>query len=95
VIFARVVGTVVATRREDRISGARYLLAEECSHSGDPRGRYHVALDVVDAGAGEMVMLAQGSSCRQTALSDGKPVDALICGIVDLVDEQGEIVFRK
>ena len=94
-IFAQVVGTVVATRREDGISGARYLLVQECSHHGESRGRYHVALDVVDAGAGEMVMIAQGSSCRQTEVSDRKPVDALICGIVDLVDEQGRVVYRK
>jgi microcompartment protein CcmK/EutM len=94
-IFAQVVGTVVATRREDGIRGAKYLLVEQCSHHGESRGRYHVALDVVDAGVGEMVMIAQGSSCRQTSLSDRKPVDALICGIVDLVDEQGKIVYRK
>jgi len=94
-IFAQVVGTVVATRREDGIRGARYLLVEQCSHRGDGRGRYHVALDVMGAGLGELVMIAQGSSCRQTALSDRKPVDALICGIVDLVDEQGRIVYRK
>jgi microcompartment protein CcmK/EutM len=94
-IFAQVVGTVVATRREDGIRGARYLLVEECSCRGESRGRYHVALDVVAAGEGELVMIAQGSSCRQTSISDRKPVDALICGIVDLVDEQGQIVYRK
>jgi len=95
VIFAQVAGTVVATRRADEIRGAKYLLVEECSCRGELRGRYHVALDVVAAGAGEMVMIAQGSSCRQTEVSDRKPVDALICGIVDLVDEQGRVVFRK
>ena len=94
-IFAQVVGTVVATRREDGISGAKYLLVEECTHRGESRRRHHVALDVVDAGEGEMVMIAQGSSCRQTEVSDRKPVDALICGIVDLVDEQGRIVYHK
>ena len=94
-IFAQVVGTVVATRRADDISGAWYLLVEECSHRGEGRGRFHVALDVVDAGVGELVMIAQGSSCRQTETSDRKPVDALICGIVDLVDKQGRIAFRK
>ena len=94
-IFAQVVGTVVATRRADGIAGAKYLLVEECTHRGESRRRHHVALDVVDAGEGEMVMIAQGSSCRQTEVSDRKPVDALICGIVDLVDEQGRIVYHK
>jgi microcompartment protein CcmK/EutM len=94
-IFAQVAGTVVATRRADGIRGAKYLLVEECSQRGESRGRYHVALDAMNAGVGEMVMIAQGSSCRQTSVSDRKPVDALICGIVDLVDEQGRIVYRK
>ena len=94
-IFAKVVGTVVATRRADAISGAKYLLVEQCGHRCEPRGRYHVALDVVDAGVGELVMISQGSSCRQTEISDRKPVDALMGGLVELVDEQGEVVFRK
>jgi len=94
-IFAQVVGTVVATRRADDLPGAKYLLVEECTHRNQARGRYHVALDVVDSGVGEMVMIAQGSSCRQTEASYQKPVDALICGIVDLVDEHGRIVYRK
>jgi microcompartment protein CcmK/EutM len=94
-IFAKVIGTVVATRRADRITGPKYLLVEQCSHRGEPRGSCHVALDVVDAGVGELVMISQGSSCRQTEVSYMKAVDALICGIVDLVDEQGQVVFRK
>ena len=94
-IFAEVVGTVVATQRADAISGAKYLLVEQCSQQGEGRGRYHVALDAVDAGVGELVMISQGSSCRQTEISNRQPVDALICGIVDLVDQQGRVVYRK
>jgi len=47
------------------------------------------------AGSGEMVIISQGSSARQTEISDKKPVDAIVAGIVDLIDEQGEIVYRK
>jgi microcompartment protein CcmK/EutM len=94
-IFAKVAGTVVATHRADDIPGAKYLLVERCSHRGESRGNYLVALDVVNSGVGELVMVSQGSSCRQTQVSNKKPVDALICGIVDLVNERGEIVFRK
>jgi len=54
-----------------------------------------VALDGIGAGPGELVMVTQGPSARQMAFSDKKPVDALISGIVDLVDENGEAVFRK
>jgi len=52
-------------------------------------------LDLVGAGLGEMVIIAQGSSARQTSLTFEKPIDAVIAGIVDLVEEDGTVVFRK
>ncbi len=94
-IFARVAGTIVATRRSDNLPGAKYLLVELCDQRGRGRKDYLVALDGIGAGAGELVMVTQGPSARQIAFSDKKPVDALISGIVDLVDENGEVVFRK
>jgi microcompartment protein CcmK/EutM len=94
-IFARVAGTVVATRRSDGISGAKFLLVELCDQRGRGRRDYLVALDGIGAGTGELVMVTQGPSARQMQFSDKKPVDALISGIVDLVDENGEVVFRK
>jgi microcompartment protein CcmK/EutM len=90
-----VAGTVVATRRSDGIPGAKYLLVELCDQRGQGRRDYLVALDGIGAGAGELVMVTQGPSARQMQASDKKPVDALISGIVDLVDENGEVVFRK
>jgi microcompartment protein CcmK/EutM len=94
-IFARVAGTVVATRRSDQLPGAKYLLVELCDQRGRGRKDYLVALDGIGAGTGELVMVTQGPSARQMQFSDKKPVDALISGIVDLVDENGEVVFRK
>lgn len=94
-IFAKVAGTVVATRRSDDLAGAKYLLVELASPRGEGRRDYLVALDGVGAGVGELVIVAQGPSARQMPLSDRKPVDALISGIVDLVDERGSIVYRK
>jgi microcompartment protein CcmK/EutM len=94
-IFARVVGTVVATRRSDRVEGPRFMLTELTSCRGEPRGDYLVALDGVGAGIGELVMIAQGPSARQTPRTDRQPVDALICGIIDLVEERGALAFRK
>jgi len=93
--FARVAGTVVATRRSDGIPGAKFLLVELCDQRGRGRRDYLVALDGIGAGTGELVMVTQGPSARQMQFSDKKPVDALISGIVDLVDENGEVVFRK
>lgn len=94
-ILARVVGTVVATRRCDEIPGARYLLVRSTDTRGEPSGAWHVVLDPLGAGPGELVLLSQGSSARQTAVSAEKPVDALVAGIVDLVEERGHVVFRK
>ncbi len=93
--FAKVVGTVVLTRRADNVPGAKFLLVEACTPRLEGRGDYVVALDVVGAGEGELVMIAQGPSARNTRLSERRSIDAVVCGIVDLVDEGGEVVFRK
>lgn len=94
-IFGRVAGTVVLTRRADTVPGARFLLVEACTPRLEGRGEYLVAVDVVGAGEGELVMLAQGPSARNTELTEKRAVDALICGIVDLVEQDGRVVFRK
>jgi microcompartment protein CcmK/EutM len=95
VTFARVAGTVVLTRRADTVPGARFLLVEACTPRLEGRGEYLVAVDALGAGEGELVMLAQGPSARNTALTDRRSVDAVVCGIVDLVDQDGEAVYRK
>jgi microcompartment protein CcmK/EutM len=95
VTFAKVVGTVVLTRRADEVPGAKFLLVEACTPRLEGRGDHIVALDVVGAGEGELVMIAQGPSARNTRLSDRRSIDAVVCGIVDLVDQGGEVVFRK
>jgi len=94
-IFGLVVGTVVGTKRADDIRGAKFLLVAQCSSKGQPKAAPMVALDVVGAGLGELVIVSQGSSARQTEDTKEKPIDAVIVGIVDLVDESGEVVFRK
>ncbi|MGA2481258.1 MAG: EutN/CcmL family microcompartment protein [Spirochaetia bacterium] len=78
--LARVRGTVVATKRSDKavqwpalgVDGAKWLLVEDCDQSGKGRGEYLVALDMVGADRGQMVLLTQGSSCRWTARTDDR-----------------------
>ena len=94
-IFGQVAGTVVATRRADTMRGAKHLLVRRCSHTGKPGSELLVVLDALGAGPGETVLVSQGSSARQTALSDKQPVDAVVVGLVDLVEVRGDIVFRK
>ena len=94
-ILARVCGTVVATRRTDGVPAARYLLASPTDQHGAVQSGAIIALDTVGAGIDELVLVAQGSSARQTALSDKKAIDAVIIGIVDLVEETGTVTYRK
>ncbi len=89
--LARVRGTVVATQRSDKVAGARWLLVEDCEAGGAGKGEYLVALDMVGADRGQMVLLTQGSSCRWTSRTDDRPMDTLVVAIVDAIDEQGSV----
>jgi len=90
-----VVGTVVATRKADNIGGAKYLLINKCNQRGEVKDDFYVALDQVGAGHGEMVLMATGSPNRQTERTFDRPIDASILGIVDLIDEFGEVTYKK
>lgn len=94
-MLARVRGTVVASRRSDGIGGARFLLVEDCGPDGEGRGEYLVALDMIDAQRGQLVMLAQGSSCRWTFRTEDRPMDALAIGIVDQIDSSGAELWNE
>jgi len=89
--LARVRGTVVATTRSDKVEGARWLLVEDCDQRGTGRGEYLVALDMVGADRGQLVLLTQGSSCRWTARTEDRPMDTLVVAIVDAIDERGQV----
>ncbi len=91
--LARVRGTVVASKRSDQVSGAKWLLVEDCDQRGAGKGEYLVALDMVGAERGQLVLLTQGSSCRWTYRTDDRPMDTLVVAIVDQVDQSGEVVY--
>ena len=85
-ILAKVVGTVVATRKDERLVGQKLLLVQALDATGKPQGNHLVAVDTVDAGAGETVLIVSGSSARLAADLKDSPVDAAIVGIVDVVE---------
>ena len=87
--LARVRGTVVSAQRSDGVENPRFLLVEECDQKGAGRAEYLVALDLVGADRGQLVLLAQGSSCRWTYATDDKPMDCLVVAIVDAIDQEG------
>jgi len=86
VILARIVGTVVATRKDPRLESNKLLLARPVDPKGTVDGGYLVAVDTVDAGVGETVLIVSGSSARMAAGMKDCPVDAAIVGIVDSVE---------
>ena len=90
-----VVGTVVSNRRADGVDAPRYLLVDPCDQHGTRKNSALVALDLIGARDGEMVLLCQGSPCRQTPLTDNKPFDALIAAIVDMIDQDSTVVYQK
>lgn len=90
-----VAGTIIASRRADGIAQPVYLLIERCNQQGAGKRDYLVALDLMGAKRGEMVLLSAGSSARQTALTDDKPIDAVIIGIVETIDMRGVVTYQK
>jgi ethanolamine utilization protein EutN len=89
--MGRVVGSVVATRKAPKLQGLTLLGVRNLDLELDPAGGYVVAADAVGAGAGEVVLYATGSSARQTEMTDGRPVDAVIMAIVDEYDVGGAL----
>ena len=85
-LLARIVGTVVATRKDPRLVSSKLLLVRPVDPGGTVEGAYLVAIDTVDAGVGETVLVVSGSSARMASGLKDCPVDAAIVGIVDSVD---------
>ena len=93
-LLGSVIGTVWATRKDEALVGMKFLVVREVDLDGRPLPNYVVAADSVGAGVGETVLVAQGSSGRQTELTRDKPVDAVIMAIVDRLDVQRDDVTR-
>lgn len=88
-IIGRVAGTVVCTRKVDGLKGFKLLLVKRLDLEGREAGDFVVAVDVVGAGSGETVLVVSGSSSRQTAMTDKRPCDAAVVGIVDTITVDG------
>ena len=93
--LAKVVGSVVATRKEESLSGLKLLLVRPVDEEGRDGANVLVAADAVGAGPEEMVLVASGSSARQTIATDKRPVDAVVMAIVDSWSLGGEPKYKK
>ena len=94
-IIARVVGSAVATIKDEKLNGTKLLVVREANVYGEPTGKPLVAVDTVEAGVDDLVLIASGSSARQTTLTKDRPVDAVIMAILDSLEVEGQITFRK
>ncbi len=94
-VLAKVVGTVVASRKEKSTEGLRFMVLEQIDLDGKPSGGFVVAADAVGSGVGEMVLYASGSSARQTVATDKRPCDAVIMAIVDQWEVGGKTKYKK
>jgi microcompartment protein CcmK/EutM len=95
-IIGKVVGTVVATQKEEELTGLKFLAVSPMDlRTGELKDGGVIAVDAVGAGVGEVVLYASGSSARQTLVTQNRPVDATIMAIVDTYETNGQVLYEK
>ena len=94
-LIAKVIGTTVSTIKDEKLKGRKLLIVRQTDERGTPVGKPYVAVDTVDAGTGDLVLTCAGSSARQTTETKDTPVDAVIMSIIDSLEVDREVVFRK
>ncbi len=93
--IVRVVGVTISTIKDEKLKGRKLLVVRETDESGSVFGKPLVAVDTVDAGVGDLVLIAQGSSARMTTLTDKRPIDATIMAVIDSLEVDGKVTYRK
>jgi microcompartment protein CcmK/EutM len=94
-LLGKVVGTLVATRKEATMEGLKFLVLKQLDIDGNETSGYRVAADAVGAGLGEIVLYATGSAARQTKYTHERPCDGVIMAIVDVLEVDGEVKYDK
>lgn len=94
--LGRVIGTATTTRYEGGVAGGRLLLVAEAAVDGHASSSAPIlALDAVQAGPGDLVLLSQGSSTRNLLHTADRAVDALVVGIIDLIEHEGSLAYSR
>lgn len=94
-LIAKVIGTTVSTIKDEKLQGRKLLILRPADEKGVPSGKPYVAIDTVDAGIGDLVLTASGSSARQTNITKDTPVDAVIMAMIDSLEVDGTVVYQK
>jgi microcompartment protein CcmK/EutM len=85
-ILGKVIGTIWATRKDEEMVGMKLQIVKHVDLEYKLKDTFVVAVDTVQAGVGDIVLVASGSSARQTTVTKNKPVDAVIMAVVDKLD---------
>ena len=94
-LLGRIAGTLVASRKDEGLTGQKFLLVRELGVDAKETGGHVVAADSVGAGLDDVVLWASGSSARQTEFTRDRPCDAVIMAIVDSWEVGGREIYRK
>ncbi len=94
-LIAKVIGTTVSTIKDEKIIGRKLLIVRQTDETGEPFGKPYVAVDTVNAGVGDLVLTASGSSARQTTITKDRPIDAVIMAMIDSLEVDGKVTFKK
>jgi microcompartment protein CcmK/EutM len=93
--IARVIGTTISTIKDEKVRGSKLLILRQTDEAGKITGKPFVAVDLVDAGVDDLVLTGHGSSARQTYQTKDCPVDTVVIAVIDHLEVDGEVVFRK
>jgi len=95
-ILAKVIGTIVSEKLTPTQKGQKYLLLSPCNSDGSlAKTESIIAIDSLGSGYNDLVMLTQGSSCRNSDTTIGFPIDAMVLGIVDLINDSGNESYNR
>ena len=84
--IGKVIGTVVATTKDEKLVGSKLMITQPLDVKLNPKGNPFIAVDTVGAGVGEVILYVNGTAGRIAARKLDSPIDAAIVGIVDNVD---------
>ena len=93
--IALVIGSTIATIKDEVIRGRKLLIVRDADTGGNVTGEPYIAVDTVSAGTGDLVMVTDGSSARYTNQTTNAPVDAVIVGVIDSLELGGDVTYRK
>ncbi|KXG75101.1 EutN/CcmL family microcompartment protein [Thermotalea metallivorans] len=93
--IGKIIGTVVATRKDERLTGYKLMITQALDVKGQPEGDAIIAVDTVGAGMGELVIFTTGTAARYAADKPQSPIDAAIVGIIDNIDLDEDLLRRR